>query len=1243
MLRCCLCLVGLGLVFAPSPARAAFDNFGVGDGHSGPKTISGSAPPINVYAVVTAINTVDNAHITLDNVNNVHPGDLLLLWQTAGRGATASAGSPAPNVDITTSPVGQWELARIGPLAGDVAGDGTVHLTAAITGGKFSVNVTQAVVVPEYSSLKFAAGGGTITGAAWDGQRGGIIAFLVSGTFDLSNGTVDASGLGFRGGSVSATTTGNSGCSALDYGNADGAPKGEGIGASSSNGRGAVANGAGGGDCASAGGGGGGNATNGGLGSNSASNGTAGGVGGGSLTYDLKDHLTLGGGGGAGNNAQGAATAGGNGGGAIFIRANAIAAGGAISANGRAGGDGTASDGLGGGGAGGSIYIRVVGNAAICSGGGVLASGGAGGSTTATGVGPGGGGAGGRIFIQSSNSCAINAANFAGGPSGLDGATPQSAHNAQPGGNGFQETAPTGGYCFGFAQCSNGDQACSVANNDYHCVACAVSSDCANPAKPICNGGGTCVACSGDSECASRSLLTPACVSGQCQPCSAKTSVCAGLTPICDNVSGACDGCTATPDNCPSTTPICNGNGSCGDCTGTNVIDANCQTINPKTPICLGPGAGCGPCSDPNQCTLSPTRPVCDLTSDVNQGACIGCTAGSGNFDAQCAMRGTGTTPICAANGACAACAPAGGLTTCPAGSAPICDVSGACRACLANNIFDGDCAARDPNQPVCSAGSCGRCTASAQCTTALLPTCDTSSGNPTSGQCIGCTAGSGNYDAACAAHNINTPICQVDGSCGACTASAQCPTSSPTRPICEAGGGNPGSCQPCGGASGNVDCRARLGTTPFCNGGGGCAACASNAQCNATYPQTPICANSGACVACSSAAQCLALNADTPICDVTTGCRACANSADCEGVSLTTPFCNSPTGNCLPCAGDASCTVATRPACQGDGSCRQCSMSNSSQCNNATPACNFAQGKCVLCTVAGNGQTANSTGCVASSDGHACQLDSGNNVFCGCASDGDCGNATSGRICDGQTHKCKDGCARAPGRNNCPTTQFCTSNDPTGQVTGVCTQACNFDVDCTATPATPFCIDAGGDAAQGHCVACRDSNDCAAPKAICTVATTHECVQCTADDNSACSKFTIGAACLASDVCGCQVDSDCGSPDTGRVCSDTTHACIEGCRGSGGNGCPREMVCSSTDTTIGSCSNAPVDMSMSPVADMSGRPPLAHDLGSNFAGLEGGGLSCAVAGHRDGSDAGEALLFFLLAGAVIMWRRRKA
>ncbi|MFO0650315.1 MAG: MopE-related protein [Polyangiales bacterium] len=86
---------------------------------------------------------------------------------------------------------------------------------------------------------------------------------------------------------------------------------------------------------------------------------------------------------------------------------------------------------------------------------------------------------------------------------------------------------------------------------------------------------------------------------------------------------------------------------------------------------------------------------------------------------------------------------------------------------------------------------------------------------------------------------------------------------------------------------------------------------------------------------------------------------------------------------------------------------------------------------------------------CAGNMSGAACVPSMMDSAFCGCATDADCGNATSGRICNAETRRCVDGCAVGTGRNGCPTGQFCTSNDPAR--TGACTTTCNFDQDCNA------------------------------------------------------------------------------------------------------------------------------------------------------------------------------------------------
>ncbi len=57
-------------------------------------------------------------------------------------------------------------------------------------------------------------------------------------------------------------------------------------------------------------------------------------------------------------------------------------------------------------------------------------------------------------------------------------------------------------------------------------------------------------------------------------------------------------------------------------------------------------------------------------------------------------------------------------------------------------------------------------------------------------------------------------------------------------------------------------------------------------------------------------------------------------------------------------------------------------------------------------------------------------------------------------------------------------------------------------------------------------------------------------------------------------DDLSCFADVDCGNPVSGMVCD--AGACVPGCRGAEGNACPYGEVCSSTDASIGVCTDAP-------------------------------------------------------------------
>ncbi|WP_437590194.1 DUF3344 domain-containing protein [Sorangium sp. So ce1000] len=100
-----------------------------------------------------------------------------------------------------------------------------------------------------------------------------------------------------------------------------------------------------------------------------------------------------------------------------------------------------------------------------------------------------------------------------------------------------------------------------------------------------------------------------------------------------------------------------------------------------------------------------------------------------------------------------------------------------------------------------------------------------------------------------------------------------------------------------------------------------------------------------------------------------------------------------------------------------------------------------------------------------------------------------------------------------------------------------------------------------------------------------------------------------------------CRQDSDCGGPTSGMICEQET--CTEGCRGAEGNSCPSGEVCSSTDSTAGTC-----------------EPESENDPTGIFA--EGNGL-CAARPTPAGSTRGAtALLPMLAALAGLALRRRR-
>jgi hypothetical protein len=295
-------------------------------------------------------------------------GKIVLIFQTRGTGA------------------GKWELNQIDSYVA-----GTITLKNELQNTYIDSGSSQAQVIQlkQYNNVTVNTGV-TWSAKAWDGNIGGVLAFLAKGVVSVV-GTISAAGKGFVGGSIYAWA---------DYarqGQGEGDP-GAGVNASSANGSG------GGGGTSFAGrvsgGGGGANGANGGNGEDV--NGGGGSfAGSGGVAHGSADLTTLsigGGGGTSGRNGQGAVV-GSPGGGAIIIIGSTVNVSGSVTARGTNGVNNTSnSDNAGsGGGAGGSILIKAktatLGTALVAS------AGGSGGASGANG-GDGGAGGVGRIHLD---------------------------------------------------------------------------------------------------------------------------------------------------------------------------------------------------------------------------------------------------------------------------------------------------------------------------------------------------------------------------------------------------------------------------------------------------------------------------------------------------------------------------------------------------------------------------------------------------------------------------------------------------------------------------------------------------------------------------------------------------------------------------------------------------------------------------------------------------------------------------
>ncbi|PXF64512.1 DUF11 domain-containing protein [Kangiella spongicola] len=474
-------------LFLASGAKAAMCAVPASDGD---QSISGV---VNTYYEGASSASAGSTTITVGAssgaINPLAAGDLVIIMQMQdaqfnsanssayGSGGTSGRGYTALNQ------TGRYEFARVDSVVGS-----SVTLSEGLTYSYTNANATltrgqrrfQVIKVPQYNNVNIS---GTVTAAPWDGRKGGVVAIDVANTLNGAGGTIDVSGLGFRGGAhrrtgfaadatsrffyVDTEANNNSGTNlrhsskgegiagtpqyvfdgtlVIDtngLSNADGYPGGD-------YGRGAPGNAGGGGNEWSnagndSGGGGGANVSNGGNGGAGwnldPATQNVGGLGGASFPASLSS-IVMGGGGGAGLANNSGQPHGGAGGGIIIIRANIVVGSLTLNAAGADGVQSTQNDGGGGAGAGGSVALTATSGLGSVT---VDISGGQGGDawpvdSSANGMhGPGGGGGGGYlIYSPGAGTPSVNLSAGAGGTT----TTRNEPHGATSGVAGSQSSA----------------------------------------------------------------------------------------------------------------------------------------------------------------------------------------------------------------------------------------------------------------------------------------------------------------------------------------------------------------------------------------------------------------------------------------------------------------------------------------------------------------------------------------------------------------------------------------------------------------------------------------------------------------------------------------------------------------------------------------------------------------------------------------------------------------------------------
>jgi gliding motility-associated-like protein len=257
-------------------------------GLHGPRTVTAANTVVNEYTAITAFIPGGSTSITVANSalnangrfsGALQAGDLIMLIQIQGTiirdvsqlssSGDTTWGRVAPGDYYST---GLYEFRQVVSVPNATTINIDCGTTNAYVQNGGTARKPMVVRVPRYTTLTINAGG-VLTCDDWNGTIGGVLAVEVQGNLTVNlGGAIDATGKGFRGGSLVGDNNTSFGVADVSStNNSLGAEKGESVAGYQAEYdvfggrycRGAPANGGGGGDAHNAGGGGGANAPNG--------------------------------------------------------------------------------------------------------------------------------------------------------------------------------------------------------------------------------------------------------------------------------------------------------------------------------------------------------------------------------------------------------------------------------------------------------------------------------------------------------------------------------------------------------------------------------------------------------------------------------------------------------------------------------------------------------------------------------------------------------------------------------------------------------------------------------------------------------------------------------------------------------------------------------------------------------------------------------------------------------------------